>query len=277
MAECYGESTYLNTVLGVAAVVGYQGDDLSAPDSIAACAKHFVGYAVAEGGRDYNSTEITTTSLKDVYLPPFEAVCRAGCVTYMTSFNEIGGVPSCANKPLVNDLLRDEWGFDGFVVTDWAAVWELVNHGVAADAADAAQQSLLAGSDMDMCTNCYKDNLVALVAEGTIDEAYVRQAAERIIRVKFQLGLFDQPLTLERTVDRTPHKALAREATARCAILLENDGILPLSSEPAEEQRGRIVVAGPMAAATADLFGTWTLDGVPSEVVSLADALSEQV
>jgi beta-glucosidase len=142
MAECYGESTLLNVDLSVAAVEGYQGADLAAVDSIAACAKHFVGYGAAEGGRDYNSTEITTTTLQDVYLPPFEAVTQAGCATFMTSFNEIGGVPSCANKPLVDDLLRGSWGFDGFVVTDWAAVWELVEHGVAEDTADAALQAL---------------------------------------------------------------------------------------------------------------------------------------
>ena len=127
-------------------------------------AKHFVGYGAAEGGRDYNSTEISTATLYDVYLPPFEAVTKAKCQTFMTSFNEIGGVPSCANEPLIEGVLRQQWGFDGFVVTDWAAVWELIEHGVAGDRHDAAQQALRAGSDMDMCDGCYVHSLADLVA-----------------------------------------------------------------------------------------------------------------
>ena len=200
---------------------------------------------------------------------------QAGCQTVMTSFTDIGGIPACANGQLVTDTLRHQWGFAGFVVTDWAAVEELLAHGVAADAADATVQAITAGSDMDMCTTCYADHLAALVAAGKVDEAAVRQAAGRILRVKFALGLFDQPMTRERTIDRQPHLQLAREAAAQCAILLENDGILPLAATPSDEQQGRLLVVGPLAQATSELFGTWTLDGVPEEVVSLADAVQQ--
>ena len=276
MAECYGESVLLNCDLGVAAVHGYQGDDLTDEDSIAACAKHFAGYGAAEGGRDYNTTEISATSLTDIYLPPFEAVTKAGCQTFMTSFNEIGGVPSCANKPLVTDTLRDAWGFNGFVVTDWAAVW-VVEHGVAAGPADASQQSIDAGSDMDMCSGCYVKSLSGFGGGWEVSESAVRQAAERILVVKFRLGLFDQPYTRE-LADRSEHRAMARQAAARCAILLENDGVLPLPAKPSEDgSTGNIAVVGPMAQATTDLYGTWTLDGEPDGVTSIADALQQQL
>ena len=277
MAECYGESVLLNADFGVAAVQGYQGQDLADENSIAACAKHFAGYGAAEGGRDYNTTEISLTTLNDVYLPPFEALTKAGCQTFMTSFNEISGVPSCANESLLADTLRDAWGFDGFVVTDWAAVWELTQHGVAADRADATKQSLLAGSDMDMVAGCYVDTLADLVRSGQVSEQAVRQAAERIIVVKFRLGLFDQPYTRERTVDRTEHQAAARQAVAQCAILLENDGVLPLSDAPSQGQLGHLAVVGPMAQATTDLYGTWTLDGEPEGVTNIAEALTQQL
>ena len=284
MAESYGESPYLNAVLGVAAVEGYQGDDLSAPDSIAACAKHFVGYGAAEGGRDYNSTEISAATLYDVYLPPFEAVTHAQCQTFMTSFNEIGGIPSCANEPLIDGVLRKKWGFDGFVVTDWAAVWELIEHGVAADRHHASRQALGAGSDMDMCDSCYVDTLADLVASSAVDEQQIRQAARRIVTVKFRLGLFDRPYVAAGSVDRQPFRTAARASVAECAILLENNGILPLPSQPPLKQGnpgrelvGTIGVLGPMAHATKELFGTWTLDGVPEEVTSLAGALQQQL
>jgi len=268
--EGYGESSHLMSVLGAAAVRGYQTEDPSAEDAIAACAKHFAGYGAAEGGRDYNSTEISRSTLEDVYLPPFEALVNAGCLTVMSSFNEIDGVPSAANPMLLTDILRTRWGFEGFVVTDWDAVLELLNHGVSGDGAEAAETCLNAGADMNMVDALYGHHLPGLLADGRVEEETLREAVRRILRVKFEIGLFDRPYTTIRSVDRTPHKQLARQAAARCAVLLKNEGSLPLP------EKERIAVLGPMATATQDLFGSWTLDGIPSEVVSILDALQEE-
>lgn len=268
--EGYGESAHLTACLGVAAVQGYQGDNLSEPTSMAACAKHFAGYGASEGGRDYNTTEITGPTFRDVHLRPFEAAIKAGCATVMSSFNELGGLPSTANRTLLTSILRDLWGFDGFVVTDWGAVRELIAHGVAGDDAAAASLALPAGADMDMVDGVYRKHLAPSVAEGRIPESLVRQAVARVLRVKFRLGLFEQPYTAPRTIDRAPHKTLSQQAAAQCAVLLSNNGILPL--RPVK----RLAVVGPMAHATADLFGNWTLDGIASEPVSLAQALREQ-
>lgn len=272
IVEGYGESPLLTGNLGAAAVRGYQTDDLTGPTVIAACAKHFVGYGAAEGGRDYNSTEITDSTLADVYLPPFQAVVDAGCQTVMTGFNELNGRPLCGNDKLLTGVLREAWGFDGFVVTDWDAVSELMVHGVAADEKDAAAQALEAGSDMDMLGLCYADNLVALVQEGQLDEAVVRQAVARVLRVKFRLGLFEQPWAETVTPDRAAYQAQARQAVARCAVLLENDGTLPLAPEG-----GTLAVLGPLVQAKRELFGTWALDGIDEEVVPVIDAVKEQL
>ncbi len=267
--EGYGESPHLMSVLGAAAVRGYQTDDPSAEDAIAACAKHFAGYGAAEGGRDYNSTEITRSTLEDVYLPPFEALVEAGCLTFMSSFNEIDGVSSAANPLLLTDILRKRWGFSGFVVTDWDAVRELLNHGIAEDGAEAAEKCLNAGADMNMVDFLYGKHLASLLEEGRIKEETLRESVRRILRVKVDIGLFDRPYTGLRTVDRSSHKQLAREAAARCSVLLKNEGVLPLASTEC------VAVLGPMATATQELFGSWTLDGIPSEVISLLDALKE--
>ena len=272
IVEGYGESALLTGYLGAAAVRGYQTEDLSGPTTMAACAKHFVGYGAAEGGRDYNSTEITDMTLADVYLPPFKDVVEAGCQTFMSSFNEINGRPLCGNGKLLTGVLRDEWGFDGFVVTDWNAVMELIVHGVAEDEKDAAAQALEAGSDMDMLGACYPENLVAHVKEGSLDEALVRQAVARILRVKFRLGLFENPWAGTVAPERETYQTWARKAVSRCAVLLENDGTLPLPSEG-----GNLAVLGPLVQAQRELFGTWTLDGIPSEVTPMVDAVKEQM
>ncbi len=267
--EGYGESVHLMAELGAAAVRGYQTEDPSAPDAMAACAKHFAGYGAAEGGRDYNSTEITRSTLQDVYLPPFEALVKAGCLTFMSSFNEIDGISSAANPFLLDELLRKRWGFDGFVVTDWDAVRELLAHGIAADGAEAAAKCLNAGADMNMVDGLYAEHLPALLAEGIVSEASLREAVRRILRVKFRLGLFERPYTGKRVVDRAPHKQLARNVAARCCVMLKRGRSLPL---PEEES---LALLGPLATATQDLFGSWTLDGIPGEVLSLLDAFRE--
>lgn len=250
IAEGYGESPLLTGQLGTAAVRGYQGDDLTTPDAIVACAKHFVGYGAAEGGRDYNSTEITDATLNDVYLPPFEAAVKAGYQTFMSAFNEIGGISAAANKELLTNILRERWGCDGFVVTDWNAIAEIISHGIAEDGADATRQGVEAKADMDMVDRLYVRHLEELVQQGLVEEASVRRCVANILRVKFRLGLFENPYTGQREVATQPHLDDARQAVARCATLLENDGTLPI------REAKSIAVVGPLAGATRELFGT---------------------
>ena len=193
IAESFGEDTYLNTVMGVAMIEGYQGDDLSKPGTMAACAKHFAGYGAAEGGKDYNTTWIPETQLRDVYLPPFEAAVKAGAATFMCSFNDINGVPSSGNVHLNRDILRNEWGYDGMLVSDWASIQQMIPHGFCADLSDAAQKAAAAGVDMDMESYAYIQHLEKLVKEGKVDEKVIDEMVRNVLRLKFRLGLFDNP------------------------------------------------------------------------------------
>lgn len=274
IAEGYGESAFLTGELGAAAVHGYQKrGDLAAPDAIAACAKHLAGYGAAEGGRDYDTAEISQPTLEDVYLPPFRAaLVDAGCATVMPTFTAVGGLPAAASAELLTGVLRTRWGFDGVVVTDWNAVGELREHGIAHDGAHAAEQCLRAGSDIDMVSGLFLQHLPARAAADGGVEAALREATRRVLRLKFRLGLFEAPYAAARAAEappqRAPHRQLARTLAARCAVLLENkSSALPLAPD------ARLAVVGPLADATVELFGTWTLDGVPSEVTSLAAAL----
>ena len=192
IAEGSGEDTYLDCTMGVAMVKGYQGDVIDTT-SMAACIKHFVAYGASEGGRDYNSTGITERNLRNIYLPPFEACVKAGAMTLMTSFNDNDGIPSTANSFLLKDVLRDEWGFDGFVVTDWASANEMIAHGFAEDNKHAAELSLNAGVDMDMMSYAFIDHLEELVNEGKVSVEAIDNAVRNILRIKVRLGLFEHP------------------------------------------------------------------------------------
>lgn len=268
VAESFGEDTYLASVLGAAMTRGYQTADLSAPNAVAACAKHFCGYGVSESGRDYNTTWIPEVQLRDVYLPPFKASAEAGAATFMCSFNDINGVPSTANKHLNVDILRDEMKFDGLLVTDWGSIAQLIPHGVAADLKDAAALAMNAQVDMDMMSHAYTGHVEALLKEGRVTMEQIDQAVRNVLRLKFRLGLFDNPYAVD--ADSTlcdKFLADAREACVQSTVLLKNNDVLPL--------KGNVTVAaiGPLADSGVDQVGTWTFDGNPADCVTPIMAL----
>jgi beta-glucosidase len=276
IAEGFGEDSFLASAFARAAVRGIQGDDYAAVGRAVACPKHFVGYGRAEGGRDYDYVDMSERTLREVYLPPFRAALNAGAGTLMSAFHDFSGVPVSANRFLLTDVLRNEWGFDGLVVSDWAAVAELVVHGVAEDGAVAAQKAVGAGVDMDMVSETYLLHLAQLVRSGAVLPEAVDEAVRRILRVKFRAGLFDAPYTdparAQHVMLASEHRALARAFAAECSVLLKNTAqMLPLKRERAR----RIVVCGPLAHGRAELFGTWTPDGRAEDVVSIADAMRE--
>ena len=272
IAEGYGEDPYLTSVMGAAAVRGYQGNgNLSKPTSMAACAKHFVGYGAAVGGRDYNSTYIPMRQLRNVYLPPFRAAANEGVATYMSSFNDNDGVPSTGNKLILSDILRGEWMFDGFVVSDWFSIGEMVNHGFADDMKHAAERAINAGLDMDMVANAYKDNLEALISEGKVSEKTVDNACRNIVRIKYRLGLFTNPyISTSQDVKYAPaHLAAAQKSAEESAVLLKNNGVLPFKNFK------KILLTGPMSDAPHDQLGTWVFDGEKSHTVTPLVALKD--
>ena len=256
IAEGYGEDPYLNSVFAAASVRGYQGADLSKEGTIAACLKHYVGYGASEAGRDYVYTEISRQTLWDTYLQPYEAGVKAGAQTLMSSFNDISGTPGSANRYTMTDVLRGMWGFDGFVVSDWDAVKQLVNQGYASDLKEASAKAINAGLDMDMMSHGFDTYLEELVGEGKVDMAAVDEAVRRILRVKFRLGLFENPYTRE--IPETERKlepnslTIAGQMAAESMVLLKNDeNILPL------EGVKKIAVVGPLAKNGWDLMGNW--------------------
>lgn len=258
MAESCGEDPYLNAVMGVAMVKGFQGDSLNDPFSIAACAKHFVGYGAAEAGKDYNSTFIPERLLRNVYFPPFEAVAKAGCATFMTSFNDNDGVPSTGNSFILKDVLRNEWKYDGMVVTDWASATEMISHGFCKDRKEVAVKAVNAGVDMEMVSGAFIENLEALVKEGKVSESVIDNAVRSILRLKFRLDLFDNPYVQagQSVMYAAEHLEKAKEAAEQSAILLKNEkNVLPLGDKVAT-----IAVVGPMADAPHDQLGTWVFD-----------------
>lgn len=252
MAEGAGEDPYLGSAIAAAYVKGYQGARLDAPDSIAACVKHYVGYGAAEGGRDYNSTEISEHTLREYYLPPFHAAVDAGTATVMSAFNSLNGIPSTANPFTLKQVLRKEWGFEGMVVSDWNSVGELVPHGIAIDGAAAARKALLAGVDMDMVSSDYHDHLQQIVSSGQATQAELDEAVRHVLRVKLALGLFEHPYVDETAAKAPPSPesiALAQKTTERSFVLLKNEKgpkntlLLPLNGQ---NQR-LIAVIGPLA------------------------------
>lgn len=275
VAEGSGEDPYLDVQMGLAMVRGYQGDDLSDSTALAACIKHFVGYGAAEGGRDYNTTVITERMLRNTYFPAFKATAEAGAATLMTSFNEIDGIPSTGNKWLLKDILRDEWGWDGMVVTDWNSAGEMIAHGFSTDLKHTAEQAINAGVDMDMMSYGFIQYAEELVKEGKVSEKEIDRAVRNILKLKFELGLFENPYvdeTLSAKVDYAPeHLAAAKEAALQSAILLKNDrNVLPL------DKAKTILVTGPMADAPYEQMGTWTFDGQKEHTVTPLAALREE-
>jgi beta-glucosidase len=274
MAEGCGEDPYLTSVFGAAMVRGFQGDSLNSSTSIAACAKHFVGYGASESGKDYNSTFIPERLLRNVYLPPFYAAVQAGCASFMTSFNDNNGVPSSGNSFILKDVLRKEWGFNGFVVSDWASVQEMVTHGFAENDAEAAQKAINAGLDMEMVSGTYIHQGEQLLREKKITEEQLNTAVRNILRIKFKLGLFEDPyIDLEKpSVMYAPlHLAKAKQAAIESAILLKNDGILPL-----KETIKKVLIVGPLADAPYEQMGTWVFDGEKEHTITPLKALREQ-
>ena len=274
IAESSGEDTYLNAVMGASMVRGYQGD-CSDSTSLAACVKHFVGYGASESGRDYNSTYIPPRALRNVYLPPFEAAVKAGAMTLMTSFNDNDGVPGTGNAFLLKDVLRDEWGFDGFVVTDWASAAEMIQHGFARDGKDAASIALNSGVDMDMMSHVFTAHLEELVASGAVKEKDIDNAVRNILRIKSRLGLFDNPyVDVDRAAEVQYNDSImdaAYRTALESAILLRNEGALPVDISRVR----RVLVTGPMADAPHDQMGTWTFDGQKERTVTPLAAIRE--
>lgn len=273
--EGSGEDPYLGSLFAAARVKGFQGNDLSANNTIAACVKHFAAYGFIEAGRDYNTVEISESTLRNIVLPPFKAAADAGALSFMNAFNEIGGTPSTANVHLLRDILKGEWNYNGLVVSDWNSIGELLIHGVAADKKEAARLAITAGSDMDMEGNCYVPNLKKLVEEGTVDIKLVDDAVRRVLRVKFLLGLFDDPYRYcdenrEKTQILTKeHLVAAREAAKRSIVLLKNDGgLLPL-----KKQGQKIALIGELAADKDVPLGSWRAKAIAGSAVSLLEGM----
>jgi len=261
IAESFGEDPYLSGELGVAMVQGLQGDDLSAVGTIAACAKHFAGYGASEGGRDYSAANIPENELRNVYLRPFEAAVNAGVATIMASFSDLDGVPATANAFLMQQVLRDEWSYDGFVVSDWESVRQLKTHGVARDDADAAFLAVSAGVDMEMAGGAYVDHIESLIKQGRISLAQVDTAVANILRAKYRLGLFDNPYTDPEKFPPIASKetlAVAETTAMQSIVMLRNENaVLPLDAS----QLKSVAVIGPLADDPYEQLGTWIFDG----------------
>jgi beta-glucosidase len=260
--EGAGEDTYLGSRIAYARVKGFQGNKLGDLNSVMACAKHFAAYGAAIGGRDYNSVDMSDRMLWETYLPPFKAAVDAGVATFMNSFNDINGIPATANKYIQRDILKGKWNFQGFVVSDWGSIGEMIAHGYCKDGKEAAEKAVLAGSDMDMESNAYHNNLAQLVNENRVPMSVVDDAVKRILRKKFELGLFDDPFKYcskerqEAALNNPEHAKIAREVAAKSIVLLKNDKkILPLSKEIKT-----IAFIGPMVKPKRINHGFWAVD-----------------
>jgi beta-glucosidase len=280
ITEGAGEDPFLGSLVAAAYVRGYQGTKLDDPMSIAACVKHYVGYGAAEGGRDYNTTDMSERTLRQVYLPPFHAAERAGAATFMSAFNPLDGVSSSANPFTLRQVLRKEWGFQGFVVSDWNSVGELIPQGIALDPAQAARKALLAGVDMDMESNSYHTSLVQDVRSGKVPASVLDEAVRNILRVKFALGLFDHPYADEsKSAEGGPipeaSREVARKAAEESFVLLKNSSVNGAPVLPLQAAAGRtIALIGPMADDATGMAGSWGAQAEKSDVVTLYKALS---
>lgn len=276
VAEGYGEDPYTNAVFGVASVKGYQGKNLSDTFSIAACLKHYIGYSLSEGGRDYHYADVSAQTLWDTFMPPYEAGVKAGAATLMSAFNDISGVPASANHFTLTDILKQRWKHDGFVVSDWGSIENLIPQGFAKDRKDAALKSFTAGVEMDMVDNIYADNLPLLLKEHRISMKQVDDAVRRILRLKFKLGLFDKPY-----VEELPEKdryyqpesmAIARKLAEESMVLLKNDG----QTLPIAHNIKQIALIGPMVKDSINIMGSWEGQGMPSSVETIFDGFKKE-
>ena len=277
VAESFGEDPFLASVLGSAMVRGFQGQSLRDNGSIAACAKHFAGYGAAESGRDYATTNIPENELRNVYLQPFHAAVTAGAATVMTSFGDLNGIPCTANGFLLRQILREEWGFSGFVVSDWDSVFHLKVHGLTADDAGSALEAAQAGVDMEMASTTYKRYLAQLVEQGKLSESVIDQAVARILRLKLALGLFENPYTEPEALPAYGNKQaldVARQTARESIVMLKNaETLLPLSANTLRS----IAVVGPLADAPYEQLGTWIFDGDSALSVTPLDAIRRRM
>ena len=277
IAESLGEDPYLTGVLGAAMVQGFQGDDLTAAGTIAACAKHFAGYGASEAGRDYSATNIPENELRNVYLEPFKAAVDAGVTTFMTSFSDLDGVPATGNEFLLRQVLRDEWDFDGFVVSDWDSVRQLQVHGLTENDRESAHMAVTAGVDMEMAGDAYVSHLESLVEDGRVSVDTIDTRVANILRIKFKLGLFENPYTdPSRLPPLASDEALqtARKAALQSVVMLKNDDdVLPLS----KDRVSSLAVIGPLADAPYEQLGTWIFDGEPELSVTPLAAIRDQL
>ncbi|HRF41644.1 MAG TPA: beta-glucosidase BglX, partial [Saprospiraceae bacterium] len=275
MAEGAGEDTYLGSAIAKARVQGFQGNGFDNADAVLACAKHFAAYGAAQAGRDYHTVDISEQVLREVYLPPFKAAVDAGAWTFMTSFNEWNGIPASAHEQLLKDILKWEWGFPGFVVTDYTSINEMVQHGYAADFKHAGELSVNAGVDMDMQGAVYYNHLEQLIREGKVKESRVDDAVRRILRMKFMLGLFENPYKFsdtereKRLILSQEHLAAARDVARKSIVLLRNENqLLPLS-----KNLKNIAVIGPLADSKVDMLGNWSAAGDAKDCVTLLEGV----
>lgn len=277
--EGAGEDTYLGSLIATARVKGFQGNGLGNLDAVMACVKHFAAYGAAIGGRDYNTVDMSERMLWETYLPPFKAALDAGAATFMNSFNDLNGIPATGNSYLQRDILKGKWNFQGFVVSDWGSIKEMVAHGFAKDNADAAQLAIKAGSDMDMEGHAYIANLAKLVQDKKVDVALIDDAVKRILRKKYEMGLFDDPYRFSneerenKILNSADNRAKARDVARRSMVLLKNDKqLLPLS-----KKLKTIAVIGPLAKSSKDMMGFWSVKWDNDHLVSLYEGLQNKV
>ncbi|MEJ5258393.1 MAG: beta-glucosidase BglX, partial [Fervidobacterium sp.] len=275
--ESTGEDPYLNSVMARAFVRGYQGDDISKEGNIASCVKHFAAYGAVEGGREYNTVDISERMLREFYLPAYKAAIDEGCKMVMTSFNTVNSIPSSGNKWLLRGILRGEWGFDGVTISDWGAIKELIPHGVAEDEKEAAEKAIKAGADIDMMTGCYAKNLEKLVKEGKVDEKLIDEAVYRILKLKEELGLFENPFKgadkekEKQIVLCDEHRRIAREVAAASVVLLKNQDVLPF-----DKNIRKLAIIGPYSDEHA-ILGPWSWQGKWEESVSLKEGIANKI
>lgn len=275
VSEGAGEDVLLSSIYGAAKVKGFQGDDLTKEDAMVACVKHFTGYGAAEAGKDYNRVDMSMQRLFEEYLPPFEACIKAGARAVMPAFNDINGMPCTVNSWLLTDILRGNWGFDGMTISDANAIAECVTHGIAENLADAAKQAIEAGLDMDMTSNAYSETLAELIANGDVEEQVLDRAVADILRIKFELGLFDRPYRTSEEREKAAmlkpaYRSLAIEAAEKSIVLLKNENVLPLKNGV------KLGLVGELANNREEMTGAWAIKADGEDCVSLVDACKAQ-